>query len=443
MCYNYIALGDVGMKITLPVDYNLSSSLLQALKPEKDIWLHLVLEEATRKNIPLYIIGGFVRDLLLGVPALDFDLVLEGDAISFVKSLAKRHGGKVTSHKHFMTATWRMDRNALAQLNILNTNLPKFPMLDFISARAEIYKHPAALPTVFPGTISDDIHRRDFTINTLAIRLDGGHLGEFCDIVGGLKDLESGIIRVLHPRSFVDDPTRIFRAVRYAQRYDFEIAAETQALIPESLLLFDKLSAKRLRHELDLIFDEPKAIPMLAQLAGLGILPAVNSDLEWNRTIQKRLGKIPKNSTDIRLPLSWIFWLMDLSPEAIRGVENRLHFPASLRNNIQAAAALSAESGSLKRMKPSQCVAVLEKYPQLVIQAFYSAATCDAVRNKIKNYMETWKHIKPITTGHRLKQLGLAPGPKYREILQRLKDAWLDGEVSSEEEENNLLELLL
>jgi tRNA nucleotidyltransferase (CCA-adding enzyme) len=194
---------------------------------------------------------------------------------------------------------------------------------------------------------------------------------------------------------------------------------------------------------LDLIFDEPKAIPMLAQLAGLGILPAVNSDLEWNRTIQKRLGKIPKNSTAIRLPLSWIFWLMDLSPEAIRGVENRLHFPASLRNNIQAAAALSAESGSLKRMKPSQCVAVLEKYPQLVIQAFYSAATCDAVRNKIKNYMETWKHIKPITTGHRLKQLGLAPGPKYREILQRLKDAWLDGEVSSEEEENNLLELLL
>jgi tRNA nucleotidyltransferase/poly(A) polymerase len=169
----------------------------------------------------------------------------------------------------------------------------------------------------------------------------------------------------------------------------------------------------------------------------------VNSNLEWNQTIRKRLGIIPKNSKAIRHPLSWIFWLMDLSPEAIRGVENRLHFSADLRNNIQAAAALSAESGSLKRMKPSQCVAVLDNYSPLAIRAVYLATVRGAVREKLQKYLETWIHLKPITTGLRLKQLGLAPGPKYHEIIQQLKNAWLDGEVTSEKEENNLLEILL
>src|SRR5512137_2240263 len=186
------------------------SDLDQKLSSRQLALLRIVADAAATRHLPLYLVGGFVRDLLLGSPATDFDLVVEGDAISLARMLAAQYGGKVTSHLRFGTAQWFLSGS-------------DHHVLDFISTRSETYKHPAALPTVKPGTLTDDLLRRDFTINTLALRLDAKHWGELRDDLGGLEDLKHGLVRVLHPLSFQDDPTRLFRAVRYEKRYGFRI----------------------------------------------------------------------------------------------------------------------------------------------------------------------------------------------------------------------------
>ena len=166
-----------------------------------------------------------MRDLILGSAFKDLDLTVEGDAIVLARALEKRHGGKVTVHKKFGTAKWFLPKDLSAESS---------DSVDLISARSETYKHPAALPTVKMGSMDEDILRRDFTLNTLAIRLDGSHFGGLRDDLHGMDDLKNGIVRALHKNSFIDDPTRMYRAVRYAGRYGFTIAEETLALIPES-----------------------------------------------------------------------------------------------------------------------------------------------------------------------------------------------------------------
>ena len=159
--------------------------------------LHLVADEASLTGLPLYIIGGSVRDLILGSVVKDLDLTVEGDAITLARVLGDKHGGKVTTHKKFGTAKWFLPKE-------LRTKSSE--TLDLISARSETYKQPAALPTVKLGSINDDIRRRDFTINTLAIRLDGSYFGQLRDDLNGMDDLKNGMIRVLHAKSFFDDP---------------------------------------------------------------------------------------------------------------------------------------------------------------------------------------------------------------------------------------------
>jgi tRNA nucleotidyltransferase (CCA-adding enzyme) len=407
------------------------------LTTEQGRLLQSVAEEATRQHLPLYIVGGFVRDLLVGHPGLDFDLVVEGDALGLAREVAAKHGGKVTVHTRFKTAQWFPPPAK---------DTPKF--MDFISARSESYKQPAALPTVKTGLLNDDLVRRDFTINTLALRLDGNHFGELRDDLGGLDDLQAGLVRVLHPASFVDDPTRLFRAVRYEQRYGFQIAPETLALIPEAHLLINRLSAERVRHELDLVLEEENAVGMLKRLAELGILAKAHPALEWSNAIQTRfvnglaaaqaLGHPPSRRT-----LGWTLWLMDVPHTGLETIEKRLHFESGLRNILLAASALFAEVNSLANKKPSRCVAVLDTFPLKAVQAVYLALPAGTARQKVQDYLETWRHVKPKTTGHDLKRRGLPPGPKYQSILLRLRDARLDGEVKSVDDEKDLLEKLI
>jgi len=441
------------MTFSHPADSNLSTRLLQTLTPEQGRLLRSVAEEAARQHFPLYIVGGFVRDLLLGHPCLDFDLVIEGDATSFARSLSKKYGGTTTSHTRFGTAVWSLEGTGLASSQILSgepVNMQPANMLtlDFISARSESYEHPAALPAVKPGALADDLRRRDFTINTLALRLDGEHFGEFRDDLGGLKDLQAGLIRVLHPGSFVDDPTRLFRAVRYEQRYGFHIASETMALIPEALVFIGKLSAERVRHELDLILEEKKADSMLKRLAELDMLAAAHPTLEWKQTAQSRFVNGMTAALTLEHALSqrmlgWTLWLMDVPLSSLKNIEKRLHFESGLRDLLLAAVTLMTEVNSLAGKKTSQCVAVLDAVLLNAVQAVYLGLPVGPARQVLYDYLETWRHVKPKTTGHDLKKRGLPQGPVYKSILQRLRAAWLDGEVATVEEEMGLLDKLL
>ncbi len=193
-----------------------------------------ISEEAAKLNMPLYFVGGLVRDLLLGHAPTDLDMVVEGDGIKLAQGLQAEFGGTVHAHRRFGTAKWFVtpdiwqqvgERFARAPISELTGLEPA--SIDFVTARTEFYREPSALPEIERGSIKLDLHRRDFTINTLAVRLDGAHLGELLDFYSGRQDLQHGLIRVLHSLSFIDDPTRILRAVRYEQRLNFAIEPRT------------------------------------------------------------------------------------------------------------------------------------------------------------------------------------------------------------------------
>ena len=412
----------------------------QHLSPKQLKLLRIVADAAGSRQVPLYLVGGFVRDLLLDRPAADFDLVVEGDAIALAKAVAAQYGGQVTAHVRFGTA----------QLFLPD---PDRHPLDFISTRSETYKHPGALPTVKPGRLSDDLARRDFTINTLALRIDGDHWGELHDDLGGLADLRRGLVRVLHPQSFQDDPTRLFRAVRYEQRYGFQIAPETLVLIPLACRQVGALSAERLRHELDLILEEEKTVAMLNRLAELELLQPVHPALDWNDARRERfvagLRRTQDGQIGLILPsigrgfLGWHLWLIDLGSSAIESIEERLHFHANLHGSLLAASALFTELPSLAGLKPSQWVTRVEGLPLPAVCAVFLSIPDGDARQDLHNYLEIWRHVKPKTNGHDLKKRGLPPGPRYQQVLFRLRQAWLDGEVETEIEEINLLDKLL
>ncbi|MDX1379252.1 MAG: hypothetical protein R3307_10405, partial [Anaerolineales bacterium] len=240
------------------MERNYSDLLEKSLDASRLELLHLLAHHASMLQMPLYLVGGVVRDLLLDYPVREFDIVVEGDSAVFAEYIVKKIGGRVLVHTKFKTATWTINESTLKRLNFpvfQQTDLSLF--FDLVSARSETYASPGALPTVKHSTIDDDMRRRDFTINAMAMRLDGDHFGKLVDVFDGKSDLERGVISVLHPKSFIDDPTRMFRAVRYAERYGFEIEPETmEKFNDDAKAVLANLSGERLRHEIDLIFDE-------------------------------------------------------------------------------------------------------------------------------------------------------------------------------------------
>ncbi len=414
------------------MNMDFKSQLESSLSKERMQLLHLIRDEATQRGLPLYIVGGSVRDLVLSRRLNDFDLTIEGDAIRLARALSSKYGGLVTAHTKFGTAKWFLPEN-------LKTD---HDTLDLISARSETYKHPAALPTIKLGSLIDDLRRRDFTINALAVRLDGSHFGELRDDLNGMDDLQKGMVRVLHPRSFIDDPTRMYRAVRYEGRYGFKIAEDTLALIPEARPFVEKLSAQRIRHELDLILEEPNAVSMLKRLDELDLLSVIHPALaKFN---QSSLVTVKSDEAVLQNRNSrWILWLMHLSDQEIEFINKRLHFPADLLKILHSATSLNANLTAVVGLKPSQVVEFLEGYSIKALEVLSSAVRDEEIRNILTKYLSDWWHIKPKTTGHDLKKRDIPPGPKYTEILRRLRAAWLDGEVKSEEEEKTLLDNLL
>jgi tRNA nucleotidyltransferase (CCA-adding enzyme) len=314
--------------------------------------------------------------------------------------------------------------------------------LDLITARSETYSQPGALPTVKPSTIDDDLRRRDFTINAMAIRLDGIHFGELLDPLNGRADLEKKTIRVLHRRSFIDDPTRIFRAVRYEQRYSFKLDPATASFInPESFSALQTLSGERIRHELDLIFGEDNSHQMVVRLGGLGVFKWIHPEMPmFNGSYSDFLEM--DASLDVpasRTTMGYMLWFMDLPESSVLSIARRLDFTSDLAHSVWAASQLKKSLPFLVNSKPSVWVYALERLPLLSIYAAYLVSGEKA----LLDYLSFWRHIKPKTTGNDLKARGIEPGPRYGEILETLRAAWLDGEVGSEGEEMEMLKRLL
>ncbi|MEW6404569.1 MAG: hypothetical protein AB1649_22460 [Chloroflexota bacterium] len=398
--------------------------------PLQDL-IRFIADKSEGMGTPCYLVGGLVRDLMLGRAVNDFDVVVEGNAIKLGKALVRELGGKLTTHSAFATATW-----------YLPAPTDGLSLLDLISARSETYAYPGALPSVKLSTIENDLRRRDFTINAMALRLDREHAGEVLDPLDGRNDLKRGLVRVLHDRSFIDDPTRMLRAVRYEKRYDFQIESKTLSLFnADAHAVMSQLSGERLRHEFDLMFREDNFISMLARSAELGLLKAIHPSLSWSEEIEERFSRLQE--AFVSENILWGTWLMDLPEADIRSLGKRLHFTADVLKVALAASAIAREITSISDMKPSQCVEQLDKMPDEAVSAVAMSTAYGKPRVMLESYMSRWKDMKPTITGDDLKARGIPPGPKYKEVLARLRAAWVDGEVKSVAEEAKLLEDLL
>ncbi len=456
-----------------PQSQNLAMRLKTALPPARLALLKAIAEVAHDQMAALFIVGGFVRDLLLDRPSQDYDLVVEGDAIQLAQALAKKYGGRVTSHSRFGTSKWHISEIRTQLLKTLTAESDQIPeklkstdihtlanqqdlpeSIDLITARREFYNYPTALPTVERGSIKLDLHRRDFTINTLAIRLDGHYYAQLHDYWGGLNDLNNGIVRVLHSLSFVDDPTRMLRAVRFEQRFNFQIDDRTLELVKGALPLLERVSGDRIRHELDRIFEEENAHKMLSRLDELTLLTAIQSNLKWDDWIASQIQSLSEiepeddwnlesTGSKLRAKLSYTLWLIRLTPNRARKVIKRLKLSKSLAEDIISAQELWQEISNLTAKKPSKIVARLDAAQPLAVYANYIASDDELIREIIRDYVFTWREVVPQTDGNKLRQLGIPPGPIYRQILQALRNAWLDGTIDSSEGEKSLLRKLL
>lgn len=448
-----LAQGEIGAPAP-----RLADRLEAALPPARLALIKLVAHEAERAGVALYIVGGFVRDLYLGAPSVDFDLVVEGDAIAVVRALAREYGGRVSSHRRFGTAKWHLDsshqglRRALGAGSLRERDLPE--SLDFVSARTEFYTQPTALPSVARGGIKLDLHRRDFSVNTLALRLDGRFYGQLLDHWGGGRDLREGFIRVLHSLSFVDDPTRMLRAVRLEQRLGFKIEPRTLELLHQALPLLDKVSGERIRNELTQIFNEGRLKQIMSRLSELGLLKAIHPALGWDGWLEARfeLARAFEPPGSWRLQarpstelLLYALWLYRLPVEVAQAICTRLRLPKSLREAVLEAGRLGCELTSWSEsIRPSEVVVCLEgRRAEALVATWLALLDQPDARDAIERYIVEWREVLPIADGNTLRSLGLPAGPIYRQILWDLRAAWLDGQVSSAEEERGLLQDLV
>lgn len=431
---------------------NLAVRLETVLPPDRLALLQAIAEAAYEQRAALYIVGGFVRDLLLERPSLDFDLVVEGDAIALAHALASRFGGRVTGHSRFSTAKWHLDDRV--ESRPCTMKVEGLSSVDLVSARTEFYTHPTALPTVERGSIKLDLHRRDFTMNTLALRLDGRHYGELHDYWGGLADLRAGLVRVLHSLSFVDDPTRILRAVRFEQRFAFRIEERTMQLLLEARPLIERLSGDRIRHELNHILSSSFSPQIVSRLHSLDLLGAIHPYLTWDDWLYARLERLMTIDPEaewglsgdpvlLRRDLGYTLWLIQLEPEQADSVARRLKLPVQLVRVTQAACTLWRDRRSLAAASPSQATLRLEETPPLARYALYLATSDAQLRGVLQNFAARWQKVQPLTDGHALRKRGLSPGPRYRQILSALREAWLDGQIQTPDQEQELLEQLL
>ena len=445
----------------IPGKKNFAEKLNKSMPPSRLWLLKTVAEAAKKQRLPVYLVGGFVRDLLINQPGFDFDIVVEGDAISLGKALTNQWGGRLTSHKRFGTAKWQITdiREKLAETIYENdkpdtNDLPE--SLDLISARTEFYEYPTALPTVERGSIKLDLHRRDFTINTLALRLDGRHYGDLYDYWGGLNDLDKGLIRVLHSLSFVDDPTRMLRAVRFEQRFGFTIENRTLQLIEEARDLLHQVSGDRLRHEIDLILAEKNPVPALKRLEGLGLLSEIHPDLHWNAQNEEQILQIFNQPLDSRwslpeitghLPTSrtlvYILWMMYLKTESLLAIIKILHLPTVISNSIIKSRQIRERLSHLDFPTTADYVFLFDSIPSVGLYAYYLTEPDPAIKGIVDQYITHWRTVQPYTNGNDLKKLGIKPGPVYRDILETLRKQWLNGKISSEVEEQKFLHHLI
>ncbi|MBW4615915.1 MAG: CBS domain-containing protein [Desmonostoc vinosum HA7617-LM4] len=434
-----------------------------ALAPQLWQLLTIASQEAEKRGWHLYLVGGAVRDVLLAEATTgtllikDIDLVVDGfhktaavgAGVELAKVLQQIYlGARLEIHGAFQTAAllWHKD----SELDSL--------WIDIATARTEFYPYPAANPEVEASSIRQDLYRRDFTINAMALRLTSPRAGDLLDFFGGLVDLQAKQIRVLHANSFIEDPTRIYRGVRFAVRLGFDIEPQTEEYIRYAINsgVYDRTAQEnsktpalqtRLKTELKHILEAPYWKSALQLLDNLGALQCIHPTLKLDaellrqlRLLERCLGRFDSQQTLIHWQMRLEVLIAHLIPEHQGKVAKNLQLQeesiARLKNLSQAETEVMASLPNLQH--PSQIVHLLRQYdlPMLILIALRSPRV---IRQQIWQYLTVWHHIQPLLNGNDLRRLGYQPGPQYRQILDDLLAATLDRVITDQLEAKEFL----
>ena len=400
------------------------------------------LEAARRASAPssIYAVGGYVRDLLLSQRNVDIDLVVEGDAIAVARRLAHSLKAVVTPHPRFGTAHLRLSGGRT---------------LDLATARSERYPHAAALPEVQPAPLLADLLRRDFSINAMAARIDRHRFGSLIDPLGGLRDLERGRIRALHERSFIDDPTRLFRTARFEGRYRFVIARGTLRLMKAAVKggAIGHLAGLRIFRELYLVAKEPSAPRIIRRLRDLDVLTAIHPKLalpaaafgllERVRQVLSQAPSMPPPERAAEGEALLLGMLYLLHPKTIVAILARLTPPQRIAEKLVAdhkacrhAAQKLKHAIDLRQSRIARLLDPLSPGARIVLLAVLMKGSA---REAVSRYLTTSWSVVPLFKGGDLRRLGFPPGPIYRRILAVLRSAKLDGRLRTKEDETSFV----
>ncbi|GAB7026201.1 A-adding tRNA nucleotidyltransferase [Geotalea toluenoxydans] len=395
-------------------------------------------------DVPVFAVGGFVRDLLMNVPNLDMDVTVEGDGILFAETFAGQYGCRVKSHDKFGTAV---------------IVFPDGFKIDVASTRLEYYVSPGALPTVERSSLKMDLYRRDFTINTLAIRLNEADFGVMLDFFGAQRDLQDRLIRVLHNLSFVEDPTRVFRAIRFEQRLDFTIAKHTENLIKNAVKMdfLEKLGGKRLLTELVYILRENEPLKAIERMASFGLLRFIHPELELTIGTRNMLEEARRiiswfdllflNRAYERWAVYFLALCESLTHDQLWGACTRLavseHYREKLfetrRQGEEALVTIEKKIARTGAIEKSEVYFLLKDLPVEVLLYLMAKTGSEEVKKWLSLYFTQLQNVRCFITGHDLKRLQVPPGPLYKDLLDLVLKARLDGRVISREDELELV----
>jgi tRNA nucleotidyltransferase (CCA-adding enzyme) len=383
-------------------------------------------------KMDVYLVGGCIRDLLLGTETLDWDIVVQGDGPELGAAIAAKFDGEIQKKSQFLTCTVILE----------NEN-----KLDIATTRSEIYKHPAALPEVQKSSIDEDLFRRDFTVNTLALKLNGEDAFTLIDKYNGLKDLNAGLIKILHSKSFLDDPTRAFRAIRYEKRFGFSLQSETNQLLKEAInaKVFDRLSGFRIFNELKRTLQEKQPASYVQRYKEIGLLQCIHPDLFDPTSGTELLNKIEKGLHHLKdLPENWKVYFLGMlystPKESRQPCLSRLDLKGKeadfFRESIDKVEKALTALDKTEDIDPLVIYETLHQLSDEAIAILIALAKTEGVKKAIVSYNDNFRERAILkVNGDDLIKLGFSPGPTFQKILENLKKARLTGEIHTKNDE--------
>ncbi len=401
-----------------------SLAIEEFIGSDHHVLLIALRDVAASYSLPVYLVGGPVRDLLLGLPIRDLDFVMESDATAIAHALAQEVNGRVVVHSRFGTATVTLEDSRI----------------DLVTARKEVYPVPGSLPVVEPSSLYDDLARRDFTINAIALPLDG-NLENLVDPFHGKADLANRVVRTIHARSFNDDPTRLFRAVRYQQRLGFTFEEETLAQFNAAVesRSCDTVSGDRLRHELELMVMEGHPERVLGRASDMGLLSSLVPGLGQREYLARWAASSPSKDNGDAEP--WLPWLAalayPLSAADGEALIRRLNMPRAWARVVRDSIELRDLQAVLTKseLPLSELSRLLQGISVATLKVVREITDSAGTAKNLDKYLEAGRDLAPVLKGDDLLDMGVPPGPLVGQMLTRLRELRLDRLVNSEDEE--------